>query len=74
MWENTGAELPILKWEISPSLRILGNAKIIPFVVTRKKKKHILSSGRLSQDREAENKFQEELLNPALLLHRFLVV
>jgi len=32
-----------------------------------------IHSGRLRQDSEAENKFQEEFINPALLLHRFLV-
>jgi hypothetical protein len=40
------------------------------------KKIHILRpihSGRLRQDSEEENKFQEELINPAVLLHTFLV-
>jgi len=36
IWENTGAELPILKREINHSLHILGNAKIIPFGAARK--------------------------------------
>jgi hypothetical protein len=72
--ENIGAEHLNLKWEINRLLDILGNAKIIPFGSAQKI--YILRpthSGRLREDREAENKFQEELLNPALLWHKFLV-
>jgi hypothetical protein len=78
IWENIGAELPIVKWETIPSLHIVGNVKIIAFgaaQTTQSKKKNTYSepkhSGRLRQDCEIENKFQEELMNPALPLHRF---
>jgi hypothetical protein len=44
IWENIGAELPILKWETIPSLHILANAKVIPFgaAQTTPSKKYIL--------------------------------
>jgi len=36
IWENTGAELPVLKLKTNHLLHILGNAKIIPFEAARK--------------------------------------